>query len=149
MPSFKKRKYEYFSVSADILVFRRGAKSWEILLIQRKNPPYQSCWALPGGFIDRHEDSLTCAKRELKEETHLVCDKLFEFGAFTAPGRDPRGRTATVAYYTFLTKKSGEPQADDDAEALKWFPLRRLPELAFDHKEIISKGIKAARAKLR
>jgi 8-oxo-dGTP diphosphatase len=144
----KKFPYQFFSISADILVFRYSGR-WEALLIQRKNPPFQSSWALPGGFLDRREDALTAARRELNEETGLNCKELIEFGAFTAPDRDPRGRTATVAFYTFWKRSSGKAVASDDAKNVQWFPISRLPSLAFDHKEIISRGIKAARAKMK
>lgn len=130
-------------------MFRRNAGKWQVLLIQRKNPPFQSKWALPGGFLDRDEDALTAARRELQEETGLKCRDLIEFGAFTTPGRDPRGRTATVAFFTFLKRNSGKPVAADDAENVQWFPIDRLPHLAFDHKKIILCGIKSARATMK
>jgi 8-oxo-dGTP diphosphatase len=144
----KKSSYEYFSLSADIIVFRKHKSRWELLLIQRKNPPFRGQWALPGGFLDRNENALDAAIRELHEETGLKCRRLYELGAFTDPDRDPRGRTATVAFYCFFETCSGVAKAADDAKNLKWIGLRRLPKLAFDHKEIISRGIKSARDKM-
>ena len=134
--------YEYFSVAADIMVLRCPNKGrLEVLLIQRKNPPYQGHWALPGGFLDLHEDALMAAKRELEEETGLKCNDLVEFGSFSDPNRDPRGRVITISFYTVLKKSGGQAVAGDDASHVEWFPVRRLPVLAFDHKEMIAKGL--------
>jgi len=140
----KKNPYEYFSVSADILMIRRRRSRFEILLIRRKNPPYQNHWALPGGFVDRDEDTLTAAHRELLEETGLRVKKLTEFGSFSDPDRDPRGRVVTISYYGFASAGSDKAMAGDDAGELSWFPAKQLPKLAFDHREMIEKGLRAA-----
>lgn len=109
----------------------------QVLLIQRKNAPYQNAWALPGGFVDKDEDLYDAAKRELFEETHIQIDDLKQLKAYGKPFRDPRGHVVSVAFYG-LAKESDEPVADDDAAAAQWFPLNELPEIAFDHQEIIS-----------
>ncbi len=132
--------YEFFSVSADIIVFRCKEKRVELLLIQRKNPPYKGYWALPGGFVDKTEDTITAAKRELYEETGLKCHNLTEFGSFSQPNRDPRGRVLTVSYFTTV-KWNSAATAADDAMAAKWFSVNKLPRLAFDHKLMIKVGL--------
>ena len=121
----------------------------EILLIQRGNPPYKDCWALPGGFIDRDEDALTAAKRELLEETGLRCSTLTPFGAYSDPDRDPRGRVITVSFYTFLNSSSQIAKAGDDAKSLKWWPIRRLPPLAFDHDLMIKDLMKTLKTQVQ
>ena len=131
------------------MVLRQTAGRLWVLLIQRKNPPYQFAWALPGGFVDRDEDALAAGRRELREETGLRCRKLVEFGSFSRPDRDPRGRTVTIAYYTVLLTSHGEPEAGDDAGQVQWFPANRLPRLAFDHREMIQKGLQRYRHDLR
>lgn len=145
-----KNPYQYFSVASDILVIRRGPSHvLDVLLIQRKYPPHQGSWALPGGFVDRHENALTAAKRELREETRLKGKKFVEFGTFSDPHRDPRGRTLSVSYYTVYTASYGTPRGCDDASHVEWFPLRKLPRLAFDHKQMIAKGIARFRHDLK
>ena len=141
MPPTKRRPFEYFSVAADVMALRERRGRLEILLIQRKNPPYQFCWALPGGFLEKEEDGLTAARREFLEETGLKASRLEEFGSFSDPHRDPRGRVVTLSYFTLLPWSRSEPQAGDDAQNARWFSARRLPELAFDHKEMIRIGL--------
>lgn len=113
-----------------------------ILLIKRgrKGTPFYGCWALPGGFVDENEDLPDAARRELREETHLEVDRVVQIGAFGKPGRDPRGHVISVAYATVVTIADVTPQADDDAKEAKWWPLNALPDLAFDHEDIINKA---------
>lgn len=58
-------------------------------------------------------------------------------GAYDAPGRDPRGRYVTVAY-TATLPVTVPLTAGDDATAARWWPLDALPDLAFDHAEIVA-----------
>lgn len=123
-------------VTADVAVLRLEAEP-EILLIQRKNPPYESSWALPGGFMEMEETLEEAARRELQEETGLDAGELIRFDTYDAPDRDPRGRTLTQVFVTVWKPAMGASSAGSDAGDLRWFPLVSLPELAFDHAEII------------
>ncbi|MFL4953297.1 NUDIX domain-containing protein [Streptomyces sp. MMS24-I31] len=98
------------------------------------NPP-----ASPGGHVDVGETSLAASVRELEEETGITvaADDLRQVGAFDAPGRDPRGRYVSVAYTATLPAPV-QPTAGDDATAARWWPLDALPELAFDHADILA-----------
>ena len=80
-----------------------------------------------------------CAVRELQEETGICMteDKIRLIGIYSAPGRDPRGRTVTAAYRIDVDT-STEATAGDDAAEVRWWPLTELPPLAFDHNEIIT-----------
>lgn len=115
-----------------------------LLLIKRKNPPFEGQHALPGGFVDQDEDLEVAAVRELVEETGLKDVGLAQIGTFGTPGRDPRGWVVTVAYVAFclLSKEQREAavQAGDDAAEAGWFPVAALPPLAFDHAEIIAEA---------
>lgn len=113
----------------------------EVLLIQRKSEPFQGKWALPGGFIDENENAEQAAKRELLEETGLEQENIYQFYTFSTPGRDPRGWTVSVAYWALVNKHDCQVQAGDDAQEVDWFPISKLPELAFDHDEILKKAI--------
>jgi len=117
-----------------------------LLLIQRGQPPAAGRWALPGGFVEPDEHLDAAAARELKEETGLDLGRgggggtLRQVRAFGGPDRDPRGWTVTVAYAAVLPRL-GSPlpvKGGDDAAAAKWWPLKALPELAFDHAAIIA-----------
>lgn len=107
-----------------------------VLLIERGREPYKGLWALPGGFIDMDEELETACQRELEEETGIRVGELRQFKAFGAVKRDPRHRTISVIFYAF-TKEELVARAGDDASKAQWFPMNQLPELAFDHREII------------
>jgi len=108
----------------------------EILLIKRKNPPFQGMYALPGGFVNYNESVEDAVLREVKEETNLKCKIKGLVGVYSKPGRDPRGHVVSVVFY--LKRLAGEVKSGDDAADFKWFSLKKkMPELAFDHKEII------------
>ena len=109
----------------------------EVLLVQRKHDPFQGKWALPGGFVDPDERVLDAAKRELLEETGVGHIDLTQFGAYGDPGRDPRGRTVSIVFWSFLDEKP-RAKASDDAANCEWFSLDRLPEMAFDHGKILT-----------
>lgn len=130
--------YEYPRpmLTADCVVVRHRA---EVLLVRRGNEPYKGCWALPGGFMEMDETIEHCAVRELQEETGICMteDKIRLIGIYSAPGRDPRGRTVTAAYRIDVDT-STEATAGDDAAEVRWWPLTELPPLAFDHNEIIT-----------
>ena len=130
--------YEYPRpmLTADCVVVRHRA---EVLLVKRGNEPYKGCWALPGGFMEMDETIEYCAVRELQEETGICVtkDKIRLIGVYSAPGRDPRGRTVTAAYRIDVDT-STEATAGDDAAEVRWWPMNELPPLAFDHSEIIT-----------
>ncbi|MGW1101350.1 NUDIX domain-containing protein [Streptomyces antibioticus] len=115
----------------------------QVLLIERDWPPYKGRWALPGGYVDPTDaDSREAAARELDEETGLRLDpeQLHPVGRWDQPGRDPRGRFITDAYFAVVP--AGTPvTAGDDARSARWWPLDNLPEpLAFDHADILAKA---------
>jgi 8-oxo-dGTP diphosphatase len=128
------------SVTVDIVVvaFRDG--QLEVLLVNRKKPPFEGCWAIPGGFVEPNEPLESAARRELWEETGLESVRLEQLHTFGDPGRDPRGWTISVAYLGLLEEQEAEawrPRAGSDAGAAGWFDLDHLPALAFDHADIL------------
>ena len=127
-------------VTVDAVIVKKTTDN-QLLLIKRKKEPFQNCWALPGGFVDENEDLEVAAKRELEEETQIKIDSLEQFGAFGKPFRDPRGHLISVAYFAEVPEKT-IAIASDDAKEVAWFPVNELPNLAFDHQEIIEKAFK-------
>ena len=112
-----------------------------MLLIERGNEPYKGCWAIPGGFMNMDETTGQTAIRELEEETGLKVSRVCQIGAYTKVDRDPRGRTISVAYLAVVDKALPVKGLDDAAKA-KWWPIDTLPELAFDHHDILQDAIK-------
>lgn len=133
--------YEYPrpAVTADCIVITREPMP-RVLLIERGNPPFKGCWALPGGFMEMDETTEECAVRELEEETGLKVDKIHLVGAYSKLGRDPRGRTVTTAYLAIADEATAATGQDDAAKA-QWFPIDALPPLAFDHADIMRDAI--------
>lgn len=123
-------------LTVDIILTRQFNSKTEVLLIQRLNEPFQNKWAFPGGFVDKGEDLEPAAKRELLEETSISIKNLSQFKTYGKPGRDPRGDTVSVVFYAEVDENV-IAQAADDAKDVRWFPLDELPELAFDHAEIL------------
>ncbi|MBC6995624.1 NUDIX domain-containing protein [Neolewinella lacunae] len=144
--------YEYPrpSVTVDIVVFGYdGGKQLKMLLIRRGSEPFKGCWALPGGFVDMEEDLEQAAFRELEEETgvkDLYLEQLFTFGK---PGRDPRGRVISVAYFSLVNLQDHPAVAASDVDKAEWFALDELPPLAFDHNDIIQVATSRLNAKVR
>jgi 8-oxo-dGTP diphosphatase len=126
------------SLTVDIALVTRDAAQW-VLLIQRKADPFQGKWALPGGFVHENEPLIDAARRELKEETGIEQADLEQLHTFGDPGRDPRGWTVSVAYLALVSPDQLKPVAGDDAAAVGWFPLAKLPPLAFDHADILAR----------
>ena len=107
----------------------------KILLIKRKNPPFENMYALPGGFVDYGETVEDAMVREIREETGLITsvDKLV--GVYSEPDRDPRGHVVSTVFT--LNVLGGTLKHGSDASEARYISLENLPELAFDHSKII------------
>ncbi len=144
------------SVTVDLAVFTVIDRLLHVLLVRRNEHPFKSRWALPGGFVrvsddrkNQGEDLDAAAHRELLEETglsHTASASVFleQVRTFGKPGRDPRMRVISVAYYA-LVRPSLVPliRAGGDVSHAKWFEPAELVrgELAFDHAEILDAAL--------
>lgn len=141
-------KYPHPAVSTDIVIFTIRDKQLKLLLIMRAGEPYLGKWALPGGFVQIDEDLESGARRELAEETGIAGVYLEQLYTFGAVDRDPRERVITVAYYALIPSDKIVLQAATDAEAVGWFSMDDLPDLAFDHQHIVAVAHQRLVAKL-
>ena len=114
----------------------------KIVLIQRKNPPFQGYYALPGGFVEIGETVEEACIREAFEETNLNIKIKKLIGVFSDPKRDPRGHVVSIAFLCEPTSDKEVPMAKDDAMNLMIVPIKEIKslKLAFDHKKIIEKS---------
>jgi ADP-ribose pyrophosphatase YjhB (NUDIX family) len=125
-------KYKQPKLAVDIIIKYKN----KIVLIKRKNPPFG--WALPGGFVEYNESLEKAAIREAKEETNLDVALNKQLHAYSDPKRDPRFHTISVVY---IAEGKGKLKAKDDAKHVELFDIRNLPELVFDHNQIINDAL--------
>jgi 8-oxo-dGTP diphosphatase len=140
--------YPHPAVTTDVVLFTLREGQLQLLLIRRGSEPFRDCWALPGGFLDIEEDLDRCAQRKLEAETGVTDVYLEQLYTFGRPGRDPRERVISVAYYALVASESLSLRAASDAAEARWFPVGALPNLAFDHAEIIETAHQRLVAKL-
>ena len=137
------------AVTVDCVVFGLDDQDLKVLLIQRDLEPFAGRWALPGGFVKLDETLEESALRELREETGLAKVFLEQLYTFGDPGRDPRERVVTVAYYALVKLLDHKVQAATDARAAAWFAVDDLPRLCFDHDTILDAALKRLQGKVR
>ena len=142
-------KYARPAVTADCVVFGLDEEDLKILLIQRGLEPFKGQWALPGGFAAVGETMEDTARRELEEETGLRDVFLEQLYTFSNPDRDPREHVVTVAHYALVNLSEHKVQASTDASNAAWFCIDDVPQLAFDHAEILNAAHDRLRGKIR
>ena len=139
--------------TVDVVIFAIRDETLHVLLVQRpagEGEPFPGLWALPGGFVDvaRDDDLAACAVRKLKEKTAMVSPYLEQLGSWGSARRDPRGWSATHAYFALMP---AVPAASGQATDAQWFPIRSgkvKPRLAFDHGDILEAAIQRLRNKV-
>ncbi len=141
-------RYPHPAVTTDIVIFTIRQDELKVLLIKRALPPHKNQWALPGGFINLDESLEEGARRELEEETGVTDVYLEQLYTFGEPERDPRERVVTVAYYALVPSDEFDIQAGTDAEGVSWFGMKEIPDLAFDHQDILKMAHERLKAKL-
>ncbi len=141
--------YETPLVTVDIVLFSVIQNRLQVLLIQRKTEPFEHMWAIPGGFIHTGETLEQAAAHRLEEETSIRDIYLEQLHAFGTPGRDPRARVITVAYYALVSIDKMTPEAQANAEDVQWFSVSDLPNLAFDHRQIVEAALRRLKKQLQ
>jgi 8-oxo-dGTP diphosphatase len=137
------------ALTVDIVVFALDEEDLQVMLIQRDLAPFEGRWALPGGFVRIDETLEEAARRELQEETGLkeiFLEQLYTFGELE---RDPRERVVTVGYYGLVNLKGHDVRPSTDARNAAWFAVNDLPELAFDHDQILTTAHQRLRGKVQ
>ncbi|NCF27779.1 MAG: NUDIX domain-containing protein [Gammaproteobacteria bacterium] len=135
-------------LTTNIVVFTLRDEQLKLLLIRRRNAPFEGCWSLPGGVVGTDEDVEANAMRKLEDSTGLSGIYLEQLYTFSAPERDPRERVISVAYYALVASKRLQLRTDADSEGVGWFSLNELPELAFDHAQMVDTAHQRLAAKL-
>ena len=147
-PGFVPPAAERPALTVDVVIFALFDGQLNVLLVQRKRPPFEGMWAIPGGFVRPDESLAEAATRKLAEETgvtNVYTEQLYTFGDV---GRDPRLRVVTVAYFALVPYEAVHHQPGQHESATQWVPLSQLPQLAFDHNDIVAYALQRLRYKL-
>jgi len=142
-------KYPRAALTVDCVVFGFDEGELKVLLIERALEPFKGRWALPGGFVRVDETVDDAARRELSEEAGLkevFLEQLYTFGTVN---RDPRERVVSVAYYALVKLAAHDTKAATDAADARWFPISKVPKLAFDHAPILATALTRLKGKVR
>ena len=143
--------------TVDVLIFTVIDDALKLLLVQRPSDtsePFPGQWALPGGFVDVDLDAdlEACARRKLREKTGVASPYLEQLGSWGGAARDPRGWSATHAYFALIPSGGVVPARGANAADVAWFgvddPLLAKKKLAFDHGAILRAGIERLRGKV-
>ena len=135
-------------IAVDVVLFTIQGGTLKVLLVKRQQTPYRGAWALPGGMVGGEESVDSAALRELQDETNIGNIYLEQLYTFGEPARDPRGRVITVAYYALVNWQQFQLKTRHRVSQASWFPVRRLPTLAFDHRRIIDYALERLRNKI-
>lgn len=135
------------ALAVDTALFSILDGQLQCLLIRRGTPPFVGAYALPGGFVLPNESLEEAAFRELQEESNVRNVYLEQLYTFGDPERDPRGRVVSVAYYALIDAARQTLRASTDAAEARWFPVSRLPALAFDHARIVKLALDRLRGR--
>jgi len=136
-------------VAVDAVVFGYTSKEGlSVLLIKRNIKPYKDIWALPGGLVGDSESLEDAVQRELKEETGISINYLEQLYSFGQPNRDPRNRVISITYYGLVKPDAFTLHADTDAADVAWYNIKNMPQLAFDHQQIIEVAYTRLKSKI-
>jgi 8-oxo-dGTP diphosphatase len=136
------------AVAVDVVILTVREHRLEVLLIRRDHWPHRGMWAIPGSFVRAGESLEDAARRKLAEEAGVADVYLEQLYTFGEPGRDPRARVITVVYYALLRADQLRLDAGAGAGERRLFGMYHLPELAFDHADILAYTLQRLRGKL-
>lgn len=142
------KKYWSPSVTTDVVIFTIENKELKVLLIKRARGPYKNFWALPGSFIQKNETSKDAALRTLANKAGVKNVYIEQLYTFDENRRDPRGQIMSVTYFALVPRQNIKFEGLKDLQRPTFLSVRKLPHLAFDHKEIINYASQRLQSKL-
>lgn len=140
---------QQIKLAVDAIVFGYEKGVLYVLAVQQKFGVAKDKWVLPGGFIKDDEPLSKGVERELKEETGIDVDYLEQLNTFGEDiNRDPRMRVVSVAYFGLVSPRRFVLKADTDAKDARWFPVKKVPQLGFDHNDMVMMAHQRLKSKL-
>jgi len=143
-----KKKYSFAVIATDVVIFTVHAGVLKVLFINMKKKPYTGAWALPGGLIRGEESLDQAALRHLKQKAGVGDAYLEQLATFGEVDRDPFGRVVSVAYMALISQEGVRLKTTEEYSDVRWFPVKHLPALAYDHAEIVKYALARLRTKL-
>ncbi len=134
-------------LAVDCIIFGFDEEDLKILLIKRDFEPEKGNWSLMGGFLKSKENLTMAANRILYQLTGIEKIYMEQLYAFSEVDRDPAERTISVPYFALINITEHDKSLIDKHSA-KWYNVTNLPELIFDHPEMIDKAIKRLRRRV-
>ncbi len=141
--------YQNPALTADLVVFGYQQGQLSVLLLNRKEQPFINEWTLPGGFVALNHTLQQTCQRVLREKLGIDSLYLAQVYTFDQPGRDPRGHVVSVAYYSLVNPATVHITTGKMANDVRWFPVRELPALAFDHAHIFQVALQRLRNQIQ
>ncbi|MFH1597853.1 MAG: NUDIX domain-containing protein [Patescibacteria group bacterium] len=143
-----KKRYKHVVIAVDVVIFTIIEEQLHVLLIKMKRKPYLKAWAAPGGLVDVKDSVEQAAQKHLHLKAGVKDIYLEQLYTFGEASRDPFGRVVTVAYFALIPSRSVKLKTTKEYGGVKWFPVGKLPQLAYDHRQIIEYAVHRLKLKL-
>lgn len=137
------------NLSVDNLIFSCNNGKLEILLVKHAVGASTGEWGLPGDWIGDDESLEEAAERTLTERTGIKDVYLEQLHTFSAINRHPSDRIITTAFFALIRPEMYSSMKVKSQLDAKWFNVKRIPQLIFDHKIIVKKGVAHLKHKVR
>lgn len=138
------------ALTVDVVAFTVKEDSLCILLLKLEQKKAKNKWVLPGCFVGLEERLGETAKRSLSQKANIninYLEQLYTFGDNIE--RDTRGRVVSTGYFALVDYRKFNLKTTEKYSDINWFPINNLPEIGYDHKEIIEKAIIRIRNKIQ
>ena len=137
------------AITIDCVIFGFNDGVLEVLLVQHAEGISKGKWGLPGGWIKKKESTDNAAHRLLADLTGLDNIYLEQLKAFGDPDRFPLRRVITIGYYALIKREDYNVKAGFTASDAKWYKINNIPNLIYDHNDILAYSIKNLRNRVR
>lgn len=137
------------NLSVDCMVYGFEDNKLKILLFRHRDGVSKGQWALPGGFVEQFENVDKAADRILCDTTGIDDVFLDQFRLFGDVERYPFRRVVTMSYFALVRPEHHQIIPGLPAEEVKWFDVANIPQLIFDHNEIVGSALKFLKEKVK
>ena len=141
--------YKNIGIHVIISLFTVEKGITKVLLVRRTNEPYKGYWSLPSGAMYNNELIKDGALRELKEKTGIELNDLTPFRTFDSLDRSPLMRMIGIGYMGVIDSKRVDILKNTNKTSnADWFNINEIPNLAYDHNDILNHAIEKLKEKI-